>query len=177
MGFSRQEYWTGWLFPPPGDLPDPGIEPVSLSSPALGGGFFATAPPGKPWLSIVQTLKNHSCLLLPGEGKSWYKSPESRAGLIGGRLLLYEASSWKEKRCLLCLMSRHQHRESRKIKNQAKVFYRKKSPETNPNAMELHVTTWMQLEDIKLGELTQSQKENTIWFYLTYEVFKIVKFK
>ena len=43
--------------------------------------------------------------------------------------------------------------------------------------MELHVTKWMQLEDIKLSELTQSQKENTIWFYLTYEVFKIVKFK
>ena len=54
----------------PGDLPDPGIEPVSLSSPALGGGFFTTAPPGKPWISTVQTLKNHSCLLLPGEGKS-----------------------------------------------------------------------------------------------------------
>ena len=47
-------------------------------------------------------------------------------------------------------------------KESGKVFYRKKSPETNPNAMELHVTTWMQLEDIKLGELTQSQKENTI---------------
>ena len=53
------------------DLPDPGTEPASLSSPALGGGFFTTAPPGKPWLSIVQTLKTHSCLLLPGEGKSW----------------------------------------------------------------------------------------------------------
>ena len=30
MGFPRQEYWTGLPFPPPGDLPDPGIEPVSL---------------------------------------------------------------------------------------------------------------------------------------------------
>ena len=29
MGFSRQEYWSRWPFPPPGDLPDPGIEPVS----------------------------------------------------------------------------------------------------------------------------------------------------
>ena len=43
-GFSRQEYWTGLPFPPPGDLPNPGIEP---SSPALAGGFFFTAePPG-----------------------------------------------------------------------------------------------------------------------------------
>ena len=35
MGFSRQEYWSGFLCPPPGDLPNPGIEPVSLKSPAL----------------------------------------------------------------------------------------------------------------------------------------------
>ena len=41
--FSRQEYWSGLLRPPPGDLPDPGIEPVSLLSPALAGGFFTTS--------------------------------------------------------------------------------------------------------------------------------------
>ena len=34
LGFSRQEYWGGLPFPPPGDLPNPGIEPVSLVSPA-----------------------------------------------------------------------------------------------------------------------------------------------
>ena len=45
MGFSRQEYWSGLSFPPPGDLPDPGIKPTS---PALAGGFFITEPPGKP---------------------------------------------------------------------------------------------------------------------------------
>ena len=43
MGFFRQEYWSGFPFPPPGDLPDPGIEPVSLMSPALAGGFFTTS--------------------------------------------------------------------------------------------------------------------------------------
>ena len=37
MGFSRQEYWSGLPFPPPGDLSDPGIEPASLASPALAG--------------------------------------------------------------------------------------------------------------------------------------------
>ena len=46
MGFSRQEYWSGLPFPSPGDLPDPGIEPVFLA-PALAGGFFAPGPPGK----------------------------------------------------------------------------------------------------------------------------------
>ena len=35
MGFSRQGYWSGLTFPPPGDLPDPGIEPMSLMSSAL----------------------------------------------------------------------------------------------------------------------------------------------
>ena len=44
MGFSRQEYWSGLPCPPPGDLPDPGIEPASLMSPALAGGFFTTSP-------------------------------------------------------------------------------------------------------------------------------------
>ena len=43
MGFSRQEYWSGWSCSPPGDLPDPRIEPTSLRSPALAGGFFTTS--------------------------------------------------------------------------------------------------------------------------------------
>ena len=43
MGFSRQEYWSKLPFPPPGDLPDPGTEPMSLMSPALAGGFFTTS--------------------------------------------------------------------------------------------------------------------------------------
>ena len=44
MGFSRQDYWSGLPFPPPGDLPDPGIKPAS---PVLTGGFFTAEPPGK----------------------------------------------------------------------------------------------------------------------------------
>ena len=42
-GFSRQEYWSGLPFPPPGDFPDPGIGLPSLMSPALAGGFFTTS--------------------------------------------------------------------------------------------------------------------------------------
>ena len=42
IGFSRQEYWSELALPPPGDLPDPGIEPESPTSPALAGGFFTT---------------------------------------------------------------------------------------------------------------------------------------
>ena len=43
MGFSKQEYQTGLPCPPLGDLPDPGIEPSSLMSPELAGGFFTTS--------------------------------------------------------------------------------------------------------------------------------------
>ena len=42
MEFSRQEHWSELPFPTPGDLPDPGIELMSLASPALVGGFFIT---------------------------------------------------------------------------------------------------------------------------------------
>ena len=40
MGFLRQEYWSELPFPPLGDIPDLGIKPLSLESPALAGGFF-----------------------------------------------------------------------------------------------------------------------------------------
>ena len=43
MRFSREEYWSGSPCPPPGNLPNPGIENASLTSPALAGGFFSTS--------------------------------------------------------------------------------------------------------------------------------------
>ena len=46
MELSRQECWSGLPFPPPGNLPDPGIKPTSPVSPPLAGGFFTTVPPG-----------------------------------------------------------------------------------------------------------------------------------
>ena len=45
LGLSRQEYWSGLSFLTPGDLPDSGIKPISLTSPMLAG-FFTTAPLG-----------------------------------------------------------------------------------------------------------------------------------
>ena len=44
MGFSRKEYWSGLPCPLPGNLPDPEIEPISLASPVLAGGFFPIVP-------------------------------------------------------------------------------------------------------------------------------------
>ena len=57
MGFSRQKCWSGLSCPPPGDLPNPGIEPESLMSPAFTGGFFTTSI---TW----ETLKNTTINIL-----------------------------------------------------------------------------------------------------------------
>ena len=66
-GFPRQERWSGLPFPPPGDLPDPGIEPASPASPALAGGFFTTEPPreahGKPHRLLWNTLNKMDLLV------------------------------------------------------------------------------------------------------------------
>ena len=53
MGFSRQEYWTGLSCPPQGDLPNPGIEPMS---PALQANSLPTDPPGKPKTRDIQKI-------------------------------------------------------------------------------------------------------------------------
>ena len=55
LGFSKQEYWSGLPCPPPGNLPDPGMEPVSLRSPMLAGGFFTT---NATWEALSDVLKH-----------------------------------------------------------------------------------------------------------------------
>ena len=64
MGFSRQGYWSGLSFLPPGDLADPGVKPTSLSSPALAHGFFTT---GATWeahfIQVVCISQSHTPLL------------------------------------------------------------------------------------------------------------------
>ena len=60
MGLSRQEYWSGLTFPPSGDLLDPGIEPATLSSPALAGGFFTTSA---TWETPHTHI--HTCFIYP----------------------------------------------------------------------------------------------------------------
>ena len=55
MGFSRQEYWSGLPFPSPGDLPDPGIEPMS---PTLEADALNSEPPGKPLRMFNYKIEN-----------------------------------------------------------------------------------------------------------------------
>ena len=99
MGFSKQEYWSGLPCPPPVDLPNPGIEPASLTTPALGGGFFNTST---TWASLVaQMVKNPP----PNAGdnpwvrkipqrKEWQPTPVFVPGKSRGQ------------RCLVCYKSR-----------------------------------------------------------------------
>ena len=61
MEFSRQEYWSGLPFPTPGDLPNPGKEPMSSVSPTLSGRFYTTAPPRKP---VASSYLGYNDLLL-----------------------------------------------------------------------------------------------------------------
>ena len=61
MGFPRQEYWSGFPFPSPGNLPD---QHIQLAAPALAGGFFTIEPPGKPKKYIYEkALAPHSSTL------------------------------------------------------------------------------------------------------------------
>ena len=63
--FSRQEYWSGLPFPSPGDLPDPGIEPVSLASPALAGRFLTTRATREPnIMKMIWCKESENKLLL-----------------------------------------------------------------------------------------------------------------
>ena len=61
MGFSRQKHWSGLPSPFLGELPDPGIEPVSPASPALAGGFFTT---GTTWEDPPWRQEVSKCLQL-----------------------------------------------------------------------------------------------------------------
>ena len=62
--FSRQEYWSGLLCPPPGDLPDPGIEPASLMSPTLAHQFFLTCTTWEARGALLELKESEGRILL-----------------------------------------------------------------------------------------------------------------
>jgi len=67
MGFPRQDYWSRLSFPPPGDLPDIGID---AAFPALAGGFFTTEPPTKS-----PSRETNSCII-PTKCDTWHSHME-----------------------------------------------------------------------------------------------------
>ena len=85
LGFPRQEYWSGLTFPSPGDLPYPGIKPMSPTAPELAGGYFTTEPyfllSGFYWHDIsMQWTSMMSCecemWLRSLWTKSWHRTGE-----------------------------------------------------------------------------------------------------
>ena len=89
MECSRQECWSGLPFPPSRDLPNPGIRPKSLVSPALASGFFTTVPLGK---SFRVESENESCSFMsnslrPHRLYSPWNSPGLNTG-VGSHSLL-----------------------------------------------------------------------------------------
>ena len=72
MGFSRQEYWSGLPFPPPGDLPDPEIEPASPVSLALACRFFIAESLGNPFISVKEVHFFKHMLVKTQLGKQQY---------------------------------------------------------------------------------------------------------
>ena len=100
MGFSRQEHWSGMPRPPPGNLPNPGMEPASLTSPALTGRFFTNAA---TWEAVFKMLYayiyKHVCFFqgFPGdsvgkESTSTQKIKETRVSPLVWKI------SWRRAR-------------------------------------------------------------------------------
>ena len=99
MGSYRQEYWSGLLFPPPRDLPDPGIKPESS---ALAGGFFTAEPPGKPW------SKERGFCLSPES----HQLPEGRDCAHSRCSVKFGANAEEESECSGWFLSSAQHQGS-----------------------------------------------------------------
>ena len=98
MGSSRQEYWSGLPCPLPGDLPDPGIEPTTVTSPALAGEFFTSSTTWEaPWVlshSVVsESLQPHR---LPLPGSSVDGDSPGRNTRVGCHALLQGIFSTQE---------------------------------------------------------------------------------
>ena len=81
MGFPRQEYWSGLPCPPPGDLPNPGIKPASLMSPALADGFPTSGATWEAPKYHVLTLFNPMDCSLPGS--SVYRDSPCKNTIVG----------------------------------------------------------------------------------------------
>ena len=93
--FQARTHWSGLPFPPPGDLPNPGIEPTSLMSPALAGGFFTTSVISRTSL-VALSVKS-----LPAMQETWvrslgWKDPLEEGMATHSRILAWEIP-WTEK--------------------------------------------------------------------------------
>ena len=107
MGLSRQEYQSGLLCPPPGDLPDPGIEPTSFTSQALAGRFLtpstAWEAPDKPSLCCKHQLS--VWLSGPQAQEPWHGYPNTRLNKLP--VFNYNLTLITQVSCLLLCFPNH----------------------------------------------------------------------
>ena len=100
MGFPRQESWSQWPFPAPGDLPNPGMEPTS---PALAERFFPAEPPGKPILDVRMQEKKVPVVLFTS--RAGFTSCWHLCGVCGVSLGLGEAVAFPRMPAMSALCS------------------------------------------------------------------------
>ena len=101
MGISRQEYWSGLPCPSPGDLPDPRIEPASLMSPALAGGFFTTS--ATVFLKKIKIEQHDPAISLLGIHPEKMKTliQKDTCTPMFSAALFKTAKTWKHPKCPL----------------------------------------------------------------------------
>ena len=109
VGFPRQEYWSGLPFPTPGDLPNPGIKPTSLRSPALASRFFTTSATWEA-LFCSWVLSCFSCVQLCNPMNHGLPGT-SVHGILQARILewvaisFFRISSWPRDQTLVSYVS------------------------------------------------------------------------
>ena len=95
MGFSRQEYWSGLPCPPPGDLPDPGMDPTPLMPAMLAGGFFTSWATWEVHKKVVNFIECFFCIYGYDRRRQWQPTPVLLPGKSHGWRSLEACSSWR----------------------------------------------------------------------------------
>ena len=110
MESSRQEYWSGLPCPPPGDLSDPSLEPISPASPALQTDTFTTEPPGSPYSPI---RVHNSLSKVPGHAGSKVGNTHTQDASVQASLVSFSKSRDRISRSSFSLgnSSFHSHTE------------------------------------------------------------------
>ena len=93
MGFSRQECWSGLPCPPPGDLPDPRIEPEALMSPASAGRFFTTST---TWEALTTTVFCNKKKILKMQTSVLFKTHSHRSPEIILNYIRLQSNAFKQ---------------------------------------------------------------------------------
>ena len=132
-GFPRKEYWSGLPFPSPGDLLNPGMEPTSLVSPALAGGFLTT---GATCSSQMLPAPQHTQPTLPIHTLTHYNHPQS----VADNTVHSWGRSFHGYQCVKTCIHRHSiiQNSSATLKSPALLSFILPYPSTSGSHLPLH---------------------------------------